>query len=360
MSLDKAVFLYEDRLVLCSREGGGYREETLSLSGEPPSLKGYALVLPDTLVTLVPTDIVPVRRRNIGEMVRLYLTGIFPEEVVRDRFGFVKVSPVIALLYAEDLDVLIGRYPKLFASAAVVTTPSLAALGAEEGVFVLKTGETTLVRKEDGFLHVMGDAEDYPLPEGAREIILSEGQRRQVLDWISTLSAEGRLRDASLGLSGLQGGFSVAALKKDLIFWGVLYVVLVLALFLRTVPLKEDVKAYEEAVAGVYSSLGIADSPDPYGMLLYKISQVKKRGAAGTAPLKVLYAASMSLDGGASVEDLSVNQELVRIKGRIESLQALEKAAEDLSGMLRLKFVIESAKVQQDGVDFIITARLKG
>lgn len=359
MPLGRIIFLYRDRLVSCSCGGAGCREEEFPLQGELPPNKGDVLVIPDEFVSLVSTDIRPVKSANLREMVRLHLAGIFPEGVVQDRFGFLKTSPVTAFVYTEELEGLMERYPELFSSASIVTTTSVAALLAEEGDFVLRTGTTTLLRRDGGFLHFTGDVEGYPGMEGLRELDISATQREQVTDWIGRLAASGRTKELDLKLSGRREGFSLAAMKKDLIFWGALYLVFVAALFLRTIPLKEDLKAYEGAINGIYDSMKIADNPDPYGMLLYRISQIKKQGAAGIEPLRILSAMSTSFGGDASVEDLTVNQELIRIKGTIKSLQALDKASEELSRALRVKFVIESAKVQQEDVNFIITARFK-
>ncbi|NOZ25057.1 MAG: hypothetical protein GXO94_03065 [Nitrospirae bacterium] len=324
-----------------------------------PSQKGYVLVLPDELVSLISTDIRPVRSGNLKEMVRLYLSGIFPEDVIQERFGFLKTSPVTAFIYTEELSDLVERYAELFNAAAVVTTASVAALLAEDGNFVLRTDTTTLIRNDGGFLHFAGEAEGYPPGENLKEFDVSGQQRRQVVDWIGSLAAAGRAKELDLKLTGRQEGFSLAAMKKDLVFWAAVYIVFVIALFLRTLPLKEDLKSYEKAIDGIYASMKIADSPDPYGMLLYRISQIKKQGAAGMEPLRILSAMSTSFDGDASVEDLTVNQELIRIRGTIKNLQSLDKASEKLSGALKVKFVIESAKVEQEGVKFIITARFK-
>ncbi len=359
MSLDKIIFLYEDHLVVCSREGTAYSEETFPLTGELPSLKGYILVLPDELVNLISTDIRPVKSGNLKEMVRLHLSGIFPEGVIQERFGFVNTSPVTAFLYLEDLSGLIEKYPELFNSASIITTVSLIALLSEEGNFVLRTDNTTLLKNDNGFLHIAGNTEGYSPAEDLKELNLSGQERKQVLQWIDPIIARGGTRELNLRLTGQQEGWSLAAMKKDLIFWGAVYLVFVIALFLKTVPLKEDLKVYDKAMDGIYLSMKIADNPDPYGMLLFRISQIKKQGAASIEPLKILSAMSTSFNDDASVDDLNVNQELIRIKGTIKNLQSLEKASENLSRILKVKFVIESAKVQQAGVNFIITARFK-
>ncbi len=359
MSVDKIIFLYKDHLVVCSREGAAYSEETVPLTGELPSHRGYVLVLPDELVNLVSTDIKPVKSGNLKEMVRLYLSGIFPEGVVQERFGFVNTSPVTAFIYLEDLSGLIEKYPGLFNSAGIVTTPSMIALLSEEGDFVLRTEHTTLLKKDSGFLHIAGSTEGYPPASDLKEFNIAGQERKQVLEWLDRLAVQGRGKELNLRLTGQQEGWTLAAMKKDLIFWGTVYLVFVIALFLKTIPLKEDLKVYEKAINGIYASMQIADNPDPYGMLLYRISQIKKQGAAGIEPLKILSAMSSSFNEDASVDDLNVNQELIKIKGSIKNLQSLEKASEDLSRILKVKFVIESAKVQQEGVNFIITARVK-
>ncbi|VAX29078.1 hypothetical protein MNBD_NITROSPIRAE02-350 [hydrothermal vent metagenome] len=359
MSVEKIIFLYKDHLVVCSREGAAYSEKTFPLTGELPSHKGYMLVLPDELVNLVSTDIRPVKSGNLKEMVRLYLSGIFPEGEFQNRFGFVNTSPVTAFVYLEDLSRLIEEYPDLFNSASIITTPSLIALLSEEGNFVLRTDSTTLLKNDNGFLHIAGDTEGYPTAGDLKEFNITGQERKQVLQWIDRIIAKGRTRDLNLSLTGQQEGWSLAAMKKDLIFLVAVYLVFVIALFLKTVPLKEDLKVYEKAINDIYSSMKIADNPDPYGMLLFRISQLKKQGAGSIEPLKILSAMSTSFNEDASVDDLNVNQELIRIKGTIKNLQSLEKASEDLSRILNVKFVIESAKVQEEGVNFIITARFK-
>ncbi len=359
MSVDRIIFLNKDQLVVCSREGTAYSERSFPLTGALPSHKGYMLVLPDELVNLVSTDLRPVKSGNLREMVRLYLSGIFPEGVIQERFGFVNTSPVTAFIYLEDLSGLIENYPELFNSASIVTTPSLIALLSEEGNFVLKTDNTTLLKNDNGFLHIAGDTEGYPPAGDLKEFNITGQERKQVLEWIDRIIAKGRSKELNLRLTGQQEGWTLAAMKKDLIFWGAAYLVFVIALFLNTVPLKKDLKVYEKAINGIYSSMKIADNPDPYGMLLFRISQIKKQGAASIEPLKILSAMSTSFNEDASVDDLNVNQELIKIKGTIKNLQSLEKASEDLSRILKVKFIIESAKVQKEGVNFIITARFK-
>ncbi len=355
MFLNKTVFFEEDKLTICSHIDQSEKE--IPLSEDVNIGKNYILVVPDWFVYLIASDITRLRRGKGKEMLKLFLSDKYPEKVIRGSAGYIKTSPLIGFIYSDKLKHYFNKYHKLFDSARIITTPSLVVLTVEDGDFILRSDRTTLLKHNGSFLHIIGETESYSFPEGLKELMYNRGQ---ILELIRTLVIDKKIKKSNLNLlETVDNESAISAIKKDLVIFGVIYIVFSLSLFLKYMPIKEEIKNYKDSIDTMYKASDLSKSSDPYGMLLYKIRSLKTQISDKSLPLKILYGVSTSFDQDTYIENLYIDHKLIKIKGRTNELQALDRASKNLLKFTGLTFVVDNADVQNGGVYFTLTARSK-
>lgn len=361
MQQNSIVILRNDRLFVYKKVDSDYQASEFSLHDINKLEKGYILILPDSLVNLIYTDLRPVKDKKLKEMVRVYLKGLYPDEVMEDTdFGYVNTSPVIAYLITDKLKSLINSSSLLFEKAMITTTPSLLALHSETGAFLFSTDETLLVKKDDDFIHVIGKIEGLDTSEIAHQITVKNDDHRGLIELFKGLLWVETPRSVDLNLlRSKKSVFKAETLKGEIILFSILYVIFLSALILNLAPIKKERKAYERKISDIYKELRIQNTADPYGMLIFKLDKLKTEHLQYPDPLKILSGISLSFNNNSRIESITANKELIRIKGTIKTLEGLEKAMERLSKELGLKFTTESAKVKDNLVNFVIVGRSK-
>ncbi len=362
MPLDKIVFLDQERLYVVRRSDGDFEKDTLSLADHLEIDRGYILVLPDSFVNLIYTDLTPVKRKRVREMVMLYLNSLYPEGTVSEQdFGYIPSTPVIAYLFTDRLKELLERYPALFQQARAVTTPSLIFLASERSPFILTLNDTVLIKKEDDFIHIIGEIEEYDSFDITRHLSIGKDGHEELIERLRAYLEEGKnLQSLDLNLSATSKESSpVRSLRTDMIFLGAIYLAFVIALVLSLIPYTKDIKAYKSGIDIIYKGLKIQNTNDPYGMLIFKLDRLKKETYEYPKPLNVLTAVSESFDKNSQITKLIANFDLIKIKGTTDSLRSLEKASHALELKLGIKFDTESAKVRNGKVNFVIVGRVR-
>ncbi len=353
-------------IVICKEEefllyrAGKEEPEHLTVKSIEQLNPGYILVLPDSVVTLIHTEIEPTKKRRLHEMVRLYIEGMFPDRTLsEDDFGFVATSPVIACLYSSRFKEATRRLNGLFTKASMVTVPSLLAIKAINGTFMFKTEKTCLIKERDGFVHIHGEVEGYDNSAINQSIDLAEKGYDYLVELIDRLYDSKELKQIDLKRVVAEEKKPVfAVIKRDLLFWGVVYLLLIASIVLKIAPYKRELKAYEEAINRVYMEAGVAKEADPYGMLLFKVNRLKKNMSSSLEPVRILYALTRAFEQRGTIESVNLGNELLKIKGKAKSLEDLDGAVNTLSRLLDLEFKTESAKVKKKTVEFVVTGRI--
>ncbi|RMG72193.1 MAG: hypothetical protein D6710_05120 [Nitrospirae bacterium] len=353
------VLCKEDEILLL--RDGAERPEPLTLKSVQNLPAGYILILPDSLINLVYTDIEPIKRKKLAPMVRLYLEGISPEkELSEDDYGYLLTKPVIAFFYTDRYRKTLERLGSVFERASAVTVPSLIALLSIQGSFYLKTERTCLIKDNRGFVHIHGDVEGLD-PSSIEKVIDLTGENcQELVGMVRGLLKGGAIK--SIDIKSTQAkdkkGF-FAQTKKDLLFWAVLYLFLIAGVILRIMPVKKEIALYQSEIQRIYSKAGVSKEADPYGMLLFKLKKLKGSREKTVEPIRVLYALSEAFEGKAVVESISLGREYLRIKGKANDLEGLDRAINHLKGALKIDFKTEAAKVGKEGVTFSISGKVK-
>ncbi len=359
MAVPEIVLCKEDEIFLYS--SGAEKPKPLSLKSLEGLKPGYILLIPDSLITLIETNIEPQKKRRLNQMVRLYLEGLAPDEQIKeDDFCYLMTSPVIACLYTRRFKESAKRLKTLFEKASLITTPSAVAVTAMKGTFFLKTEKTCLIKDAQGFIHIQGDVEGYDGEALENIIDLNEEGYQRIVEMVVGLYKGGTLKRINIkkALTGEKRGV-LSTVKWDLVIWSVLYLLFVSALILRVMPVKREMAVYEKEIEEVYKKAGLQGESDPYGMLLFKVKKLKDSMTVGAEPLKIMLKVTEAFSERATVESLSLGREYLRIKGKAESLEALDRAIGMLKKGLKMDFKTESAKVEKEGVSFSIAGRIK-
>ncbi len=359
MAMPDIVLCMEEQIFLYRADGGD--PEPLSLKALQTLKQGYILVLPDSLITLIGTNIEPVKKRRLREMVRLYIEGLTPEQQLNeDDFCYFSTTPVIACLFTIRFRETYKRLRELFEKASLITTPSAVALMAQSGTFFLKTEKTCLIKDEKGFVHIHGDVEGYDTSSLEKIINLPEEGYHWIVNKVRELYTNSALQKIDIKKAlGHENKGVLASIKKDILIWIVLYLILLSSIFLRVFPVKKETKTYRQEIEKIYRQAGVAEEADPYGMLLFRVKKLKDNMVSGIEPLRIMLAVTEAFSKKATVESISLGREYLRIKGQVDSLEALDSAVNVLKSKLNLEFKTESAKVGKQGVSFSIAGRLK-
>ncbi len=359
MAMPDIVLCKEDEIFLYKADGGN--PELLSIRALQTLKEGYILVLPDSLITLIGTNIEPVKKRKLQETVRLFIEGVLPEqEPVEDDFCYFMTTPVIACLFTPRFKETFNRLGELFERASLITTPSAVALMAQSGTFFLRTEKTCLIKDEKGFVHIHGEVDGYDTESLERIIDLSKEGYDWVVDKIKELYRSGAIQKINIKKAlGQEHKGILASIKWDILIWFLFYLMLLSSVFLKVLPVKKEINAYEQEIEKIYRKTGVSGEADPYGMLLFRVKKLKDAVIKGGEPLRIMLAVTDAFSKRGTVESISLGREYLRIKGQAESLEALDSAINLLKSRLKLEFKTESAKVGKEGVSFSIAGRIK-
>ena len=353
-------------IVICKEEEflfykqGEKEPQALTLRSIEELSPGYILVLPDSMVTLIHTEIEFTKKRRLHEMVRLYIEGLFPDrELDEDEYGYVYTTPVIACIFSDRFREAVKRLNGLFSKASMVTVPSLLAVKGINGTFILKTEKTCLIKERNGFVHIHGDVQGYDTTHLSQILDLNKIGYDYLVELIDSLYDSKELQQIDLKRAIRKDKQPVlSAIKKDIFLWVLLYVLLLGSLILRAIPYKNQLEAYEDAISKAYIEAGVAKEADPYGMLLFKVNKLKENRTSAFEPLRILYALTEAFENKGNVESINLGHELLKIKGKAKSLEDLDSAVNTLGRLLGIEFKTESAKVKKKAVDFVVSGRI--
>jgi hypothetical protein len=118
-------------------------------------------------------------------------------------------------------------------------------------------------------------------------------------------------------------------------------------------------QAYEESLRGLYrQALGQNPGSDPYGQLLYKLSQLKGKRSSGADALDVLATVSRAATGELKVDNFALTPESGTIRGKIANYESLETFMKNLKEQGSGGYTLEQAQNADDGVQFSLRITL--
>jgi hypothetical protein len=388
--MNEIIFLNQGHLIVYSKKDGIFIQSRVELTSDvcvsQDTLqnrlvfkRGYTLIIPDNLIYLISTNITNAKKHKVKDMVKYHLKYLFPEEEIQDRFGFILSSPIIGCVYNNKLETLYHENKRLFESAGIITTPSLIVVASKHGKIgdrpylinsdIINKSDSPelnkvcpqfshmILKHDDMFLNIVGKLTDYTFPEGMENINIETTNNDVLIESLNNIIKDKKsLAQLSLRLfldDEKKNTFTLN--KRDFTFTAIVYIILIAAMFLKTIPIDKNINNYKNALNELYKKAGIEDKVDPYGSLLFKINQIKAAESSDTNILQTLSAIGNAFNEELTVESITITPATLKMKGKINNYQALETGLIKLSKLIQMKLAIDTTDVAEDKVNFTIT-----
>lgn len=264
-------------------------------------------------------------------LVKNYLTGIYPEEMIKNFFSVNYSDSTLILLGKKSFDEVFLKYKEIFKKALKISTPAVEALKKQQkssfycGNYWLKTDGTILYELNKG-----QKAESFPeIPE---EILCS--------------------------LMG-KNDFNFTDYRK--IFPTFILLTVPLLLFgigkhfeMRT-PFQK-LKNIEYRIDEIYKLAGVEKDSDPYGKILYMANKMKLPDKIMLMP--IMEKVSTSFDKNDLVESLQLRDNSLNIEGKTKDFKTLDTIKNNLVKNFSDKVEIINTKIQKNYITFSLKVQL--
>jgi len=311
--------------------------------------KKIYIILPDDFFYFFQTDILPKRR--VKQTINAYAKTLFPLE---DAYiGYLKgTNPVIGYAFLGD----IKKIKDLLDKAEVVTTGFVINYVLHPGAFIYIGPTVTAISNGHILGYFKGDyktakkrvanLQDYEVIDVAEDPkqcvtsffkLLQQKKEKAVHLPVAEIGTESNIRKNILFLIGL-------GLFISLFFAGN---------YFRYKSYLSELQAIDSKLETIYKkAFGGKKYQDPYGMLLYKATQVEKH--TGIKPLELIFALSKAKQDQVKIDYLSYDKQSFKIKGVIKDYDNLLRYLSALNNLLGVEAKIEKTKNKNGTLEFSI------
>ena len=110
-------------------------------------------------------------------------------------------------------------------------------------------------------------------------------------------------------------------------------------------------KYYEDALAKVYTNLGVASSKDPYGSLIQQSKSVSG-GSSSQRILSILNDLNNAAVNGVVFEGINIRDNDIRISGTASDFAQVEEVKKNMENQLQNTINVDDTKKSKDGITF--------
>lgn len=307
--------------------------------------------------------------RQLRAATLLQMGQLFPVQTEGQERGVMRPGgdgPVLGYVSHPGLTEFLKRWRPLLDKASVVATPFIlawhAAAAAKLTAWTWRddSGPTALFAHHRLF-YLSGNGDDLKA-------------RQDVLDLThppKLLTLEGVLADVSASRSSLarlrlplnlyaESEADSKPLVKALAVASLAGLLFCAGQYLRWSDIEAEARAVQGSLAAQYrQALGDKAGSDPYGQLLFRLSQAKGSQNKGVDVLELMETMSRAAAGALRVETFSITPEAGGVRGKIENYNQLEAFMKALGEQnSRYSFTLEQATTVNDGVQFSLRVGL--
>lgn len=324
MSISNLLLLKDNKFF--KRDNNCWNEIDLTRS----AMDHLELIIDDSYFFYESLDMPTTNRKKQKAIIKNFLIVNYPEELVK-YFNFInKDASVIIYIISEKLIKFIDEHKEIFDKATNITAPFLEILSRFDNFYY--TNKNMIYYITQGQINHVEKAEDEPI------------------DWNKIVDEFDRINQNLLlykknGTSTIYGLIKIPAIVLC-----ATYLLFVSGEIIKLMSTKSYLKKYEALLTDIYKTADVADSKDPFGMLLYRAGQNKK--ANKTNILETIQKISKVVDNNTIIDTLNLKGTSIRFDGTTSDYSSLEAFTSGLKKVMGKSVTILNTKKEEEFVSF--------
>lgn len=277
------------------------------------NLKNYDILLDDDYFIFESIDIKVSGKKKIKRIIENYLITTYPSELVSTHYYFKTDNFVLIAIPKKSFLKFMDQHSELLKNAKSISTPLLETITAKSGKYIYKTDSVSYEVTDSGISIIPGNKEE--------DVELLH--KNDLLENQPSLSARLNIFENTGGVYYLKQfapALVVLLISYALFFTGETFQYMKYSNILNSV--RSDLEQ-------IYSNAGVADTTDPYGMLLYKAKGSPNEEK--THINNILEKLSQSVPNGTTVVSMTYKSGELKINGEAKDLKTLENIESNLS-----------------------------
>ncbi len=289
------------------------------------------LLLDDNFFFYVGMDHVSITGKKLRAVAKNYLNVIFPSNLTSNYGVFQGNGYTFIYIISDELMSLIDEYPNLFSLARKITTP-FTELSSRYNEFIYSDKIKTY--KKDNNTIISTDE----TPTITFTDLISD---------ISSIKTNISLPNVSK-LPFNKMPFLIPAATISLV-----YLIFLIGSIISLNSISNVDKYYNEKLDEIYKSVGINNTNDPYGQLLFKSGRANK-DFDGKKILEIISDLEKISKDTAIFETFSVRDKSVRIEGFTDDFAKAENLKKKAEQFLQVSVNMDDTKKTDKGVTFVM------
>jgi len=280
------------------------------------NLKNYDVILDDDYFVFESIDIKVSNKKKTKRIIENYLITTYPSDLVSTHYYCRTENFVLIAIPKKSLHNFMQEHAEFLKNAKDISTPLLETVSSKNGKYIYKT---------DGVL--------YEVTDRGIAIIPGSGNEEDEIFYKEDLL--GNIHNLSSKLNIFENTGNIYYLKQlapALIVLIISYGLFVTGESFQYMKYSNILNSVRSDLQAIYSNAGVADTTDPYGMLLYKAKGSPNE--AKTLINNLLEKLSQSVPESTTIVSMNYKTGELKINGEAKDLKTLEDIEGSLSSNL--------------------------
>ncbi len=330
----KKFFLKDDKFYLINNSS----IEEISLSYFNELTEDFLLIIDDSYFYYLSPEIPFKNKRKLNLIIKNYLSTLFPEEFIKNFNSFIIDEKVLVYILNPQLFQIISDYKEIFDRAEFFTTPLLM-ISEKETNFLLKD-KNKIIKFNNGEIKYLDNAEE----------------EKEILTWNDIIFSNDLNYIYKIEIPGLKKSFNIFENLKPFLFVALIcYILFFAGMFFKMSAKKKDYQFLSNKIKKIYKKYGVANTLDPYGMLLYKAS--KNRKIKKTNILLLLEKLSIATPENTFINNFYLKRDNFKIDGITDGFEKIDEFKTNLEKLFNKQVIITNTIKEKKWIKFRFVCR---
>jgi len=294
----------------------------------------YSIIIDDSYLFYMSMPKVIASNKKLIAIVNNYIASKLPLEDIAFLSFILLGDKILIYIVSQKLMELLKLYPKILSQATKISTPFIELI-SKYSDFVYYDGSKFYDVKENNVTNTVNTESEY----------IDAAQLISEVDIIRT-----SIKLPSIYKKSKIMNFPMLLPLATLI---VIYIFFILGNIFSLLGAYSLEQKYAAMLNDIYESVGVANNPDPHGLLLFKVNK-NKSSFDGERLLTILSDISKNTPSDIKLESFSYRDKAIRVNGHAPDFTILEKFEMTMETLLNQDIVIADSKKDQEGVSFSI------
>lgn len=300
----------------------------------------YDILLDDNFFIYENLNVKVYSKKKIKHIIENYLITTYPKELVNEHYYAKHGNFVLIAIPKSLFNKILNEYGDILKKAKTISTPFLETISSENSDFIYKVNGT-FYHLNSGVIKILPHLEDEN-----ENIIYQEDAVNKIVN------PKGKL-------NLFENTGNVFYLKQFAPLIAVIlftYILFATGESFQYVKYKKLLTHTENRLEEIYRSAGVASTPDPYGMLLYKA----KGGTESTKTkiTDIIEKLSKAVDDSTLITTLDYKTGRLRVDGRTAELKTLEDLESAITENFKQPAQIINTNKENNEIKFSIRVEL--